>query len=142
MKAGGRIRNIITLLIALSGACFFLDFTGIGCPIRFLTGVSCAGCGMTRAVRALLVPDIAAAFRFHPLVFLLPPAAALMIFRNRIPKKAADGAAALFIFLFLAVYLIRLSDPAQEIVSFHPERGLWFRIIRRIFTLIKGIING
>ena len=40
-------------------ACFFLIiillyFTHIGCPIKFITGISCPACGMTRAVLAIL----------------------------------------------------------------------------------------
>ena len=43
-------------------ACFFLIiillyFTHIGCPIKFITGISCPACGMTRAVLAILHGD-------------------------------------------------------------------------------------
>ena len=45
---------------------------GITCPILFLTGISCAGCGMSRAWIALLHFNIHEAFMYHPLFFLPP----------------------------------------------------------------------
>ena len=40
---------------------------GITCPILFLTGISCAGCGMSRAWFCVLRMDFTGAFRYHPL---------------------------------------------------------------------------
>lgn len=40
-----------------------------GCPFRFFFGISCPGCGMTRALLAALRLDFAAAFSYHPVVF-------------------------------------------------------------------------
>ena len=37
-----------------------------GCPFRFFFGISCPGCGMTRALLAALRLDFAAAFSYHP----------------------------------------------------------------------------
>lgn len=45
---------------------------GIGCVFQALLGIPCPGCGMTRAVLALLRLDLAAAFAYHPLVFAMP----------------------------------------------------------------------
>jgi hypothetical protein len=44
-----------------------LPFGGV-CPFKSLTGWPCAGCGGTRAVSAFLRLDLAAAFRWNPLV--------------------------------------------------------------------------
>ena len=49
---------------ALAGIVLFyvvLEGLGVTCPIRFLTGVSCAGCGMSRAWLALARLDLSAA---------------------------------------------------------------------------------
>ncbi len=43
------------------------------CPTATLFGIPCPGCGLTRATLALLRGDVAAALRFHPLVFVLTP---------------------------------------------------------------------
>ncbi len=54
---------IVLLYIAV------MSITGIGCPIRWFTGISCPGCGMSRAFFSLLHLDFAGAFRYHPLIY-------------------------------------------------------------------------
>jgi hypothetical protein len=43
------------------------------CPMAGLAGIPCPGCGLTRATLALVRGDIAVAYHFHPLVFVLAP---------------------------------------------------------------------
>jgi hypothetical protein len=43
------------------------------CLLYQATGIQCPGCGGLRATHALLHGDIAAAFRFNPLLFVLAP---------------------------------------------------------------------
>ncbi|MBQ7523239.1 MAG: DUF2752 domain-containing protein [Oscillospiraceae bacterium] len=62
--------------------------TDIGCVYRRLFGIPCPGCGMGRAIDALLRLDFAAAWRWHPMVFSLPVLAVYLLkdgplFRNR-----------------------------------------------------------
>lgn len=47
------------------------------CIFQTLTGFWCAGCGITRALHALVHGDIARAFAMNPLAVLLAPCAAL-----------------------------------------------------------------
>ena len=61
--------GIFTLTVLLYIA--FMTITGIGCPIRWFTGISCPGCGMSRAFISLLRLDFAAAFRYHPMIYPL-----------------------------------------------------------------------
>lgn len=80
-------KELLSILVSiLSVALLYLFFhiTGIGCPIRFLTGISCPGCGMTRAVFSLLCLDPASAFHYHPLVFFLPFIFIVYLFRRKI----------------------------------------------------------
>lgn len=43
------------------------------CPYRALTGLPCPGCGLTRALHALLHGDPGTAFAFNPLLFVALP---------------------------------------------------------------------
>ena len=45
----------------------------IPCPIRFLTGFQCPGCGVTRMVLDLLKLDVRQAFRDNAFVLLILP---------------------------------------------------------------------
>ena len=50
-------------------------FTGIGlpCPIKAITGLECAGCGMTHALAALTRLDLRSALYHNPTVFVTVP---------------------------------------------------------------------
>lgn len=61
----------MTLLI-FAALYFFAWLTDFECVYLKYFHIICPGCGMTRAVRALLELDLAAAWRFHPMVFSMP----------------------------------------------------------------------
>ncbi|MDE5595882.1 MAG: DUF2752 domain-containing protein [Muribaculaceae bacterium] len=60
------------------------------CMLRSLTGYDCPGCGLQRAVHALLHGDIAAVWHYNPfLFFLLPVGTAYSVIEltdNRFPR--------------------------------------------------------
>ena len=115
----------------------FFHIVGIGCPIKFLTGVSCAGCGMTRAYLSLLKLDFASAWYYHPL-FVLPPIALLLWrFKKKIPAKIYRLSMFTIIGAFLIMYLIRLLDPENTVVVFEPKKGLIYRLL----AFVGGMIN-
>lgn len=108
----------------------------IPCPIRFLTGVSCPGCGMTRAALSLLRLDFSAAFHYHPLVFvLLPVAVTLYILTAKKLPKARRVFLLCVAFLFIAVYLYRFIFVKPEVLVFDPQNGFILSILQRIFNL-------
>ena len=109
-----------------------MELLGVTCPIKFLPGVSCAGCGMSRAWLAILQGETAAAFSYHPLFFLPIPVAALLLFRRRLPRKLLRGIICGAAAVFVAVYAVRLLNPEDAVVVFEPVEGLIPRIIRRI----------
>lgn len=102
------------------------------CPFDFLWGISCPGCGMTRALSALLIEhDLQRAFYFHPLFPLVPLAAVLLFVHfsslHRFHKKTVTRLLASFCVLFVTVYLLRLFL-CPELISFHPTQGAFFRL--------------
>lgn len=118
--------SVAAAVIAGYGA---LMACGISCPVLWLTGVSCAGCGMTRAWLCVLRGDFARAFRFHPLWPLVPAGGLVWLVRSVLPPKVYRGCKLAFCTVFFAVYLVRLADPADPVAVVHPQEGVvgkWF----------------
>ena len=117
-------------LAAVAALYAALHFAGFGCPIKAVTGVSCAGCGMTRAWLAALSGDLSAAFAYHPLFWVVPLAALVFLFRRRLPRRLFTALLLAAALAFVAVYAVRLADPRDPVVVFAPEEGLLYRILR------------
>nr|WP_308506235.1 DUF2752 domain-containing protein [uncultured Agathobaculum sp.] len=83
----GRIRQGLCGLAALAalfaGAYLSASILGWGCPLQHFTGVPCPGCGMSRAAFALLRLDFASAFRYNPMIYVLPPVALYTLFGKK-----------------------------------------------------------
>lgn len=127
-------RNDVGALLVIAAFYAAMQLVGITCPIRFLTGISCAGCGMSRAWLALLRLDISSAFAYHPLFWLPVPGAAVLLLRRHIPKSLFRLTLALIVALFLVVYVIRLLTPEDTVVTFAPSQGLVLRLLRRLWS--------
>ncbi len=109
---------------------------GIGCPLKYLSGISCAGCGMTRACMSALRLELSQAFAYHPLWIGLPVVFPLLIFfkikkMNRAFYALAFSAAA----VMLAVYFYRLLFTDSPVVVFAPEQGAIYKLFKRISEL-------
>lgn len=109
---------------AIIGIYGVMGMMGITCPILFMTGISCAGCGMTRAWLSLFRLDVKAAFYYHPLFWLPALIMLLFLFEKRIFKQWYWLWAA----LFLLVYGIRMFFGEGEIVVFRPQEGFLYRM--------------
>lgn len=110
----------------------------IGCPIKYCTGISCPGCGMTRAAWALVQLDFGQAAYYHPLVFALPLYACIWLVRSGplarpVVRKALLVAAVLS---FLVVYVLRMFWGPNEVVSVSTPGFL------RDLAKIKGTLEG
>lgn len=107
-----------------------------GCPIHRITGISCPGCGMTRACWCAAKLDFHDAFKYHPLFVLIPFMVVLWVLGDFINNKLRNILWGIVIFLFISVYIIRiaLNDPFIEI---NPGNSCIVKFIK----LIKGEIN-
>lgn len=119
----------VTAVVVLYTA---MESIGITCPIKFITGISCAGCGMSRAWLAFLRLDMAKAFEYHPL-FLLPPIAVIVLLcKSKINIKIYKIIIFTIILMFAIVYICRLIWSGDDVVVFEPQNNILFRIIRII----------
>lgn len=115
-----------------------MELSGVTCPIRYLTGVSCPGCGMSRAWLALIRLDFTAAAGWHPLYWLPIPGAALLLNRKRLPKALVRWSIVLGCVLMIWVYVNRLLDPADAAAVFRPEEGLFVRLLAAVQEGLGG----
>ena len=118
----------------------FLYFaSGIGCPILYTTGIPCPGCGMSRACLQLLQLHFREAFSYHPLCFGLPFMAAFLLlhFYEKISEKRFQQGLLVIAALFMIVYLLRLKNPADNIVKIHLQDGNIYRNIQHFLWLCK-----
>ncbi len=126
-----RLAESLRLLLLLLAVVSLMQVSGVGCPIRFLTGIPCAGCGMTHAALSLLRGHFTEAFAYHPLCFALPFAALAWFFRDLFPEKLRKILGWLLAAAFAAVYLFRIThdDPFLRIDL--PD-GFILKIIKEV----------
>lgn len=117
--------STISLIIAL--LYIFYNFIGIGCPIKFLTGISCAGRGMTRALICFLHLDIFGAFYYHPLFFLPIIYFFLFLFKEQIPSKFFNSLLFVGISLFLTIYIYRIFNPDDIVININIKNGFIYK---------------
>lgn len=119
----------VTAVVVLYTA---MESIGITCPIKFITGISCAGCGMSRAWMAFFQLDMAKAFEYHPLFWLVPIAVIVLLCKSKINIKIYK----IFMFTiagaFVIVYLYRMFIGDGNVVVFEPQNNIVFRIIRKL----------
>ncbi len=90
------------------------------------------GCGMSRAALALLQFDFALALKMHPMIFIMPITALVILFRKKIPKKILNGLFIIVAVLMAGTYVYRLAT-GSEVIYVNPESGYIYQIIKNIF---------
>lgn len=100
----------LLLLMGMAAAAGLLYVSGIGCVWNRLFGITCPGCGMTRALVAALHGNLAAALRWHPMVWSLPLIALYLLFGGRLFRNALLNYGVLILIGagFLLTFLCRL----------------------------------
>lgn len=131
--------DVLTGVLAVLALYTVFHILGIGCPIRWVTGISCAGCGMTRAYLSLLHLNIIQAFIYHPLFGLVPLVLLVLILHRagKISARTTNYVKYLTVFFFLVVYIVRLLNTEDSIVVMNIEEGLIWKAIyavRKIFS--------
>jgi hypothetical protein len=84
-----KIKNIKEKLITLGAIAVLvvmMYMLNITCFFKFLFGIPCPGCGITRACIALLHLDFASAFQYNPMVWSVPILGLLYLFDGQLFK--------------------------------------------------------
>lgn len=140
--------NRAPVLAVIAGTLLAFFLSGSSCFLRSTIGLPCPGCGMTRATLALLRMDFAAAFFFHPLVFLVIPfiiiLTVLLIMKKTTFKKSTPAIIAIGACMVI-VYIIRmvLFFPDTEPMTYEHNSvvAVLYRIIRGIIERIAGAVR-
>ena len=127
-------KNEIGAVLAVTCLYTFFYIVGIGCPIKYVTGISCIGCGMTRAWFSVLKLNLGQAFCYHPA--FLTPLIALVIFTNKkkMSKSIYYTSIWVIVIILLSVYLFRMFDPVDDIVVCDIKNGLIYKCLHAIFN--------
>lgn len=128
------IKDRLLLMLYLAGIYLFFSLLHVGCPLRFITGISCPGCGMTRAYYSLLKLDFNMAMHYHPLFILVPLMAALYFFDFYINPKLVKVLWAIIIIIFLTTYLIRLFSIQNDIVKIDISNSIVIKLYQLIVS--------
>lgn len=126
-------KSTVRILILLGCMILVAYISGIGCPIKFVTGISCPGCGMTRALLACVELDFAQAFYYHPVFWMAPAVVIIMVIYDNINRTIRNILLYSMIFLLLAVYIFRLISEG-DIVTIDIGSGFIYRLIKDIVS--------
>ncbi len=126
------IKERVQLCISIFFIYLFLSLLHVGCPIKFLTGISCPGCGMTRAVISVFRLNFKEAFHYHPLFLITPVMLCLFLLETAIKPIYYKIAWSMIFLMFLLVYIIRLFITPCDIVSIDMKNGILLKLIHQI----------
>lgn len=126
-------KELVHVCLILGAVTAILYITGIGCLIRYLSGIPCPGCGLTRAGASLLQLHVREAFLYHPLFLCVPLVGVLLLLQEKMKKRTFHFCLTIIILLFIIVYLIRLGNPADTIIKIKFSDGLLYRVAAKIF---------
>ncbi len=125
------MKKIKIVLKILLTAILLIWYLTIGCPFKWLTGISCPGCGMTRAFFSLISGDFMAAWNFHPLIYFLPLLVIPFCLKDKLSKKGNYIILFIFIFVFTVVYFIRLFGKS-DVVCADSANSVFVRVFEKI----------
>ncbi|MDY5027858.1 MAG: DUF2752 domain-containing protein [Oliverpabstia sp.] len=128
-------------LLILICAAYYLATWFTGCPVKYFLGISCPGCGMTRAWLCIFHLDFAGAFTYHPLFWTVPFMAAAFLFDDKIDFTKYRWLLVLTAVLFFVVYFVRLLLLPGNIVVWEPENGAIFRYLKKIYDLFVSLTH-
>lgn len=129
-----RLKGLV-MVVAL----YYIVAWFIGCPVRFFLGISCPGCGITRAWLAALTLDFHQAFSLHPLFWMVPFLILAVLFEDKLASSRWRYVVVLICLIFIAVFFVRLIGYPDEVVDFRPKEGFIYRVVTWGFFVLQEI---
>lgn len=129
-----RLKGLV-MVVAL----YYIVAWFIGCPVRFFLGISCPGCGITRAWLAALTLDFHQAFSLHPLFWMVPFLILAVLFEDKLASSRWRYVVVLICLIFIAVFFVRLIGYPDEVVYFRPKEGFIYRVVTWGFFALQEI---
>ena len=124
-----RYKTAILSITSVAAVYAVMMLLGVTCPIKFLTGVSCPGCGMTRAFLSAIRFNFADAFHYHPLWICVIPAFGTLFYLKKYKKaRAFNIALTIMCATMISVYLYRMINGESDVVVFELENSIVYRI--------------
>lgn len=77
----------LLITVAVLVYALVIALTPLSCPFWMVTGLPCPGCGMSRALLALVRLDIKTAFSYHLMVWSLPILYLCFLFDGKLFQK-------------------------------------------------------
>ena len=128
----GEYKSYLIAFVAIATLVGIMWIFSVPCPIKYITGMSCAGCGMSRAIFSAFSLDFSAAFAYHPLwIVIIPAAAAIVILSAKKKTKTVGVTFCCLVVLFIAVWILRLILK-DSVVAFEPENSMINSLIEKL----------
>lgn len=113
---------------------FYFYMAGPGCPQQAFFGISCPGCGMTRAYIQLVQGNVQGAFFYHPAFFLVPLAVCLFCFQKKLPRRCFQAGMSVILVIFISVYFYRMLHQDPVLVC-DVKQGYFYKIWKAVSNI-------
>lgn len=121
------ISNNWFLFLIVASVYSVLFLLGITCPIKYVFGISCPGCGMTRSLFSLIRFDFQQSWHYHPLaIYLVILLVITLLTKGKLIQRKPVWI--LTLFLFMTVYVYRLAFTDGDIVSICIKNSFLYSI--------------
>jgi hypothetical protein len=106
------LKIYVWIAVAVCAYIFFDNiFFGGKCPFLYVCGIQCCGCGMTRAVAALMKGDIISSVKYHLFGIIFVMYGMYFIFFRYMQKKSMSFfavSACIITVAYILYYIIRI----------------------------------
>lgn len=90
---------------------------GVPCVFHEVTGFFCPGCGITRAVLALLELDFIQAFTYNPLVFILIPSYTIYLITKKMKVERVSNSIMITMLVLTVAFGVLRNFPTFDFLA-------------------------